>query len=697
MRKDERGSGGDDGFCMIDPVILGGVINDLATMEAAITAEMKGLKAEFEKVGVSTGPINDLVNVSHWLHDELPMLRRRHAAALMLESQGMTFYSGTRMLAMPEDPDAATQQAAALAVKRVREGLDGQAPGRDGIADAVRAIQRIRNNKGALSPDDLLFLETFYRDLGKDVYRVPAYLKKDENWADTAVVNSKARTDMTAAIVGGLLTLSDEGRGGGWSRLPKFVQAAAADRYKVGRLHDGDMLLSGGKARELADFLTNSDGQSSGGVVLSKVLAITAAQSADEYKRLSSGMHPVEDDSVGRIFLQVAARNERAMHDLLTNQQMGPDSNPTGHLFDGYGDPKKFMLSISTHAWSDDGKAASSVTDWIADASRSSDPQRKALGREAMQGLVTTMADPSVVSDLMDIDGWKTLPDSDHDALGDINPVLARSLARDTAAFLPEFSDQEIAFFKGTDTTGEKMAARWFTLVSTDPTAAEALAGAVYREKADGIHDQLNHPTDVVDIARRSGQLQGLLDVGLDNAALERTGDKTEAKQQADALRGKVLGVLGQYLSKAGSIPGLDPVQTADDILGRVLSPNTDPVEPQQIKTYGVDPRANGGAWLLARYEMTSALVESGQIKVEDLPDLIRNDGNPPRLKSPAEFRSTNYTRIQGEYERATAGVPGMADLQKAYLGDYSNSYGYMTDNYAPETTQGLQTKLGIG
>ena len=385
------------------------------------------------------------------------------------------------------------------------------------------------------------------------------------------------------------------------------------------------------------------------------------------------------------------------MHDLLTNQQMGPDSDPTGHLFDGYGDPKKFMLSISTHAWSDDGNAASSVTDWIADAGRSPDPQRKALGREAMQGLVTTMADPSVVSQLMDIDGWKTLPNADRDALGAVNPALARSLARDTAAFLKDFSDPEIAFFKGPDTTGEKMATRWFTLVSTDPTAAEALAGAVYREKADGIHHQLTDPTNVVDIARRSGQLQGLLDAGLDNAALERTGDKTQAKQQADALRGKVLGVLGQYLGKAGSIPGLDPVQTADNILGRVLNPNTDPVEPQQIKTYGVDPRANGGAWLLVRYEMTSALVESGQIKVKDLPEKIRDDGNPPRLKSPAEFRSLSYNDASGAYVRATAGVPGMADLQKAYLGDYSNSYGYMTDNYAPETTEGLQTKLGIG
>jgi hypothetical protein len=116
MRKAEGGSGGSgDGFCMIDPVVLGGVINDLAAMEAAIIAETRGLKAEFELVGLSAGPVNDLVNISHWLRGELPMLRRRHAAAVLLQSQGMQWYPGTRMLAMPEDPDAATQQAADLA------------------------------------------------------------------------------------------------------------------------------------------------------------------------------------------------------------------------------------------------------------------------------------------------------------------------------------------------------------------------------------------------------------------------------------------------------------------------------------------------------------------------------------------------------------------------------------------------------
>jgi hypothetical protein len=697
---------------MIDPVVLGGVINDLATMETAIGTELKGLRTEFEKVGVSTQPITDLTNVANWLHGELPMLRRRHTAAVLLESQGLQFSPGTKMLSIPEDPAVATKQAGDLAVNQVRAALDGKPPGRDGVVTAIRALERIRNTKGRLGPDDLLFLETFYKGLGKDLYKVPQFLKNDDNWiAPTrttyapgeiipAALDPKTRAALASSLVGGLLSLSDERRGGSWNRLPKFVQEAAADKYKVANLHDGDTLLSGQKAHDLADFLANSDGTTSAGVVLSKRLAITAAESAEEYKRLHSGLRAPENDSTARTFLQLAGRSEQAMHDLLTNQQMGPEGDPTGHVFDGYGDPKKFLLAISTHAWSDDGKAASAVTNWIADASRSTDPQRSELAHEAMQGLVTTLADPSVMSQLMDIDGRKSLPHPDSDALGQVNPELARSLVRDTAAFFKEFSDPGAEFFtskaKGMS-DGEEVGARWFTLVSTDPTAAEALAAAVYREKVDGLHAQLHNPTEVLDIPRRAGQLQGLLDAGLHNVGMERTGDKEEAKQAADDIRGKALGVVGHYLGKAGTVPGLDPVEIADKILGGLIGPDTTPVDPQQIETYGVDPQANGASRMLIRYEMTNALIESGQIKVEDLPDEIRGHGNPPRLMSPAEFKSADYNKIAGAYEKSTAGVPGVTQISDKYLTEYSDSYSTVANRRTADIPGELKTKLGIG
>ncbi|TCC37478.1 hypothetical protein E0H75_40795 [Kribbella capetownensis] len=711
-RKDEGGrhSSLADGFCMIDPVVLGGVINDLATMEAAIGTELKGLKAEFDKVGVSTHPITNLTNVGLWLHDQLPMLRRRHAAAVLLESQGMQVSAGTTMLSMPEDPTTATKQAVDLAVKNVRAALNGKPPGRDSVVAAIRAIERIRNTKGRLSPDDLLFLQSFYTGLGKDVYKVPDYLKDDKNWiAPTrttympgeivpTAIDAKTRAALAASVVGGLLTLSDERRGGGWNRLPEFVREAASDPWHYPM---STSAMGGQKAQELAAFLANSNGQDQAGTVLSKRLAITVSESAEALRSI----HPPVNDEIGKTFLTLAGRNEKAMHDLLTNQGMGVPADGDADVFAGYKGAKEFLTPLVTYAWSDDGKAASSVFDWIADAKQSTDPQRRTLATEAMQGLVTTLADPAVLNQALDTE-W-----SGREAVGVVNPEIARSLAHDTAAFLKEFSDPAADLFttdaKGM-TDGQKVTARFFTLVATDPTAAEALAASIYRYNVDGIHDELAHPGHVLDHAHRAAQLDIMLDSALNNVALERTDDKELAAAEANAIRGKALGIVSQFLGKGTdqllgevkkelpSIPGVDPVDIADRILGRFIGSDTEPVEPQQIKTEGLNTRATGAPLLLIRYNITQALVESGQLDVNDLPEAIRSSDVPPRLKSPAEFRPSQYNDLADTYKTATGTLPGGKSLEDDYLKAYTEITALDQDKYRADSRDGLKNKLGI-
>jgi hypothetical protein len=322
-----------------------------------------------------------------------------------------------------------------------------------------------------------------------------------------------------------------------------------------------------------------------------------------------------------------------------------------------------------------------------------------------MQGLVTTLADPSVMNRTMDTE-W-----SGREALGVVNPEIAHSLARDASAFLTEFSDPGAALFS-TDgkgmSNGEEVSARFFTLIATDPTAAEALAGAIYRHNVDGVHDALAHPDHVIDQSGRAGQLQGLLDSALHNVAIERTDDKELAKAEADAIRGKALGIASQFLGKGTdqvlgeakkqlpSLPGVDPVDIADKILGRLIGSDTDPVEPQQIRTEGVDTRASGASRLLVRYDITKALVESGQLKPQDLPASIRSDGDPPRLKSPAEFMTRDYNSIADSYEVATGKAPGAARIQDKYLAEYSDRQNRVVDQRLAEDRNELKPKLGI-
>jgi hypothetical protein len=138
---------------------------------------------------------------------------------------------------MSEDPAAAARQAGNLAATQARNALNGKPPeGRDGITKAIQVIERIRNTTGHLGPDDLLFLEGFYGSLGRDVYRIPDYLKNDDNWIAVTrttyttgeivptAIDPKSRTAMAATLVTGLLTLSDERRGGGFKLLPAEIR-----------------------------------------------------------------------------------------------------------------------------------------------------------------------------------------------------------------------------------------------------------------------------------------------------------------------------------------------------------------------------------------------------------------------------------------------------------------------------------------
>jgi hypothetical protein len=94
-------------------------------------------------------------------------------------------------------------------------------------------------------------------------------------------------------------------------------------------------------------------------------------------------------------------------------------------------------------------------------------------------------------------------------------------------------------------------------------------------------------------------------------------------------------------------------------------------VQPHEVNTVGVDPTSTSGGRLLVRYNFTKALVESGQLKVENLPADIRSTDNPPRLMSPAEFDSKSYKERQDSYKAAIETVPGADDKLRDYLSEF--------------------------
>jgi hypothetical protein len=233
--------------------------------------------------------------------------------------------------------------------------------------------------RGQLNPGDLLFLETFYRGLGKDIYKIPGYLKNDNNW-----IAPTSTTYAPGEIVPAALDAKTR------------AALAASDPFKVNVMPDRSLVQRSGRdADELAAFFIHAAPDERGGVVPSKRLAITAAQSVAAYQQLSAVPPPVpyRERETARAFLHLASNNEQAMHDLLTGNNMDPPRDAPADLYDGYKTPKDFLVPITTNEWSDDGKAAAETIDWIADAKRATDPYRQQLGDEAMDGVVGTLTD----------------------------------------------------------------------------------------------------------------------------------------------------------------------------------------------------------------------------------------------------------------------------------------------------------------
>jgi hypothetical protein len=189
--------------------------------------------------------------------------------------------------------------------------------------------------------------------------------------------------------------------------------------------------------------------------------------------------------------------------------------------------------------------------------------------------------------------------------------------------------------------------ARLFTLIATDPTSTDALAGAVYRHDIDGIRDTLAHGTDVLNAAP-AGRLHGLLNAAVQNVAIERGADAEEAKAESDALRSKILGLVAGVGTKAvgseiDTIPGIDPVDMADKLLGRLNTIDTSPVDPQQIKAEGIDVSTPTGSRLIPRYNITKALIESGNARVGT--SASATSDRTRRIRTPGRRRGTARPR----------------------------------------------------
>ena len=91
-------------------------------------------------------------------------------------------------------------------------------------------------------------------------------------------------------------------------------------------------------------------------------------------------------------------------------------------------------------------------------------------------------------------------------------------------------------------------------------------------------------------------------------------------------------------------------------------------------------------------FDAAGSFVDAG---LDDLPESIRA-GDPPRLKSPAEYSAEDYNTIADAYGVATGKVPGTALLQDRCLAEYSERHMKALFARQAEGKEGLKSKLGI-
>ena len=682
VRKEERGSGGGgDGFCMIDPVILGGVINDLDTMAAAITTELKGLKAEFEKVGVTAQPINELVSLSHWLHGELPMLRRRHAAAVLLESQGMQFVPGTKMLSMPEDPTAATKRAGELAASRLRDALDGKPPGKEGIAAAAKVLQQLTGKKGKLSPDDLAFLQAVYGGLGRAVYRIPDQLGDDKS--------------ANSAYVDALLLLSNDKLGGGFDKVPAEIRQDLRDtgwRYWNGPGDKAANPFHGDGFPALAKFLLNRDPASK--VTPGDEFATQLGRSAVDNLRLQQWLQKeYGHTTVGHKLdppeqmAKTALLNTGEVQGLLGLVALSHKASAT------LMSDTESVRALLSHDWQDKGAAVADLTDWAAKVALDPDSPEYVMAKQATASLINAVT-------VNDSDEHSTQHDMFKNSMGWMkkSPEIAQAFGKLIAANITDFGDDEPTGVPGPGderhlgiSTDQRH--RFAMLASTDQESRVILRLASEAYKAEA----LTNPTSGE--AKSAGFIDAMITAAGHNAvyydhigdadaknaaAAAARADDEQVRTVANYIFGELIGAINlpEHEDRPGDgepLPGNPKhlVGAGKFVLSTILEGGlfSPPDEPKPVLPTVVDTDSDatgvGVAERRATYDLAKAQVRSGH--TTGIPkELLTNGPNgTPHLKDPTTMTSKDRRQMEQWADDA-----GRSEYVETYANAFRGYYG---------------------
>jgi hypothetical protein len=273
--------------------------------------------------------------------------------------------------------------------------------------------------------------------------------------------------------------------------------------------------------KDLANIVGDGDPRFQQGTELDRGMM----SSAKEWLNSQEGPDGQEhwgDDVVQRVF-ETAGRDTVVDHDMLTTDN-------------------DFRHDVFTHEWADDGKSASTLTNWIDDAAHSSDPLVAQRAGETASGIADYLGDPANKDALMNINGGSTA----NQSMGQMNPELTRSLAQAMSPYVDEMAGRDLdgtSGWKPIDNLDADRsmphAAQVFGVLGTDDVAASTLEtrSAVVQHDfvntyANSVIDSNGHSSDS-SAMEAAGRLKGITGQGAFMAMSDTGLDATKAQQAA--------------------------------------------------------------------------------------------------------------------------------------------------------------------
>ncbi len=507
--------------------------------------------------------------------------------------------------------------------------------------EQAEIVSQMQNQMSGMSLDELVKVKN---DLGEhgDIVGDAMQVMSDPDVKFPLVVDEQFKDMVPPGI-------DTEAMPGGKGMLPQSVQDAL-DATPVNReITDPNQTVpvttypSGDDLKKVAELIKAGDSGLQQGSELDRTImerAVDVLHGAEQENKDYFRSSNPEGDSIVQDIFNSAGRDQVVSHDMITE----PGST--------------FLDDIARHEWTDDGKSVRTLTDWIPEGAKSTDPDVAQRAGETANALTKYLSDQG--DDLLKLQhpgSWGTFDDI---TVGEMNPDLVQGWGHALEPYQKAMiGDGEMPGFDaipGTERSNFDAMRNVFAFMDSDKTAAAAWNEEAYRH----ILDYQNDPT-YKNLAN-AGAFLGVIDSAAVQEAEARGGNvHANAKEIYDLKKMALGAALGWPAGKIPIVGGSIEEITIRGMIGD--DPELQPVEPNAPRTTVAD------AMVQANYKIAASLVGADR---GDLPDSYFNGDTLKTIDQIPPNQQREYALAVKKYIEDH----GYANAMNTFYTEYQNAGG---------------------